>query len=357
MRFPDIIFVISIGNGNFDSGVISGGADSLSSISVGGAIKSSTDDCYYPTSYSPQKTIFNLYKKPDVYGLSNDLEVYPEESVLLLVDSKGRLIKSDGSSFSTPFITRQVADIIYNKKLKPESAKAILSHLSQAYTTSNDVLIPNLNEIYLNKDDIYYLIEGSIEQKESQELQINLPIEQDGEKSLTNFNFSHTLSYKVNNFKDVGDEYSSTDISVSLYSYDGEKDLLLDKVGKAKNDKSRSGYTKESKLRSAYGKYNTNSTLVSKGFDFDDSKVIGIVLSKEKLPEVFNGNSRKFIIKVKRTDLFDEERLSKNLNYSILIHLKPVHKGDLDTFIQDNEEYIDQVIDISDVNTDLEIEL
>ncbi|QGS51415.1 S8 family serine peptidase [Spiroplasma tabanidicola] len=324
----DVQFIVSAGNEKANN--LTSPGDSLSSISVGSVYKNyngETNIC----EYSGSSKIFGFYNKPNTYEYgNNNKQVDWDKNYLYTLNSKEKICISDGTSFTTPLVTRKYAYLLEKFKLQTYTTRALINYLAKIDKNN----ISNL-DVLKNKDEIFLFIEGSIKQKSKKEITIKLP----KSNNKTEFAISYSLSYNVPNQLTLGDEYCSSDIAFRIAETVDNKRSNIVKLKKDK-DSIDGVSANEDYLRKHFGKYNPNRVILDSDFLENNKK------TTKNITNVFS-----FV--VQRVDLIDN--IFPEIKYGIVVHLKPLVEKCLSDFAMNNRELI--IENLSNVFESEEIEL
>ncbi|ATZ17524.1 serine protease [Williamsoniiplasma luminosum] len=315
--------------GNSENRNLSAPADSLTSISVGSLYKSRTTGKVLEWERSGSGKIFGMYQKPNCYEFGNNRgnPYWGGPIVHSLPGLSENLKIENGTSFSTPLVTRKVAYLIENFKISPQSARAVINYLSK----SNSHGIPDL-EILKGENDIFIFIEGFIDTKGKYEIDVNLPI---NSSNKTEFSASYSVCYNIPNEIEIGDEYSPLDISFRLAQKNGSsRSNILSPISKKD-----SVDADEKALKEYFGKYNPNTVVFDK--NFSENNPISLK-SKES-----------FSFVVERMDLLNHGIPS--VEYGIMVHLKEIAENSLINFEELNFENIISIFNYGDIDIDIEL--
>lgn len=301
---------------NNESGLLSIGAESVRSLTIGSINRKNDKFGFckenYPAPYSrmgrgpgfiikPELVHFggDVFSKISSPKCENDYEFMSEKSF----STGGKSVTHVGTSFSTPKIAKNVAELDLNltEEFDPLLLKALVTH-SAAYLES-----PSLDEDLrlkkigygkpLNSDEILFsenpysstlILKGNLKKGEKIDI-MDFPypknlIEDDRFKG----QIKATLVYKNYLEEDLGPEYCQSDINLKFGTYsekfdrDTNKSTILNPIGRSENENLllRSAYSK--KLLSSNNQYETERTLIQYGDKYYPVKKFAIDLKELK---------------------------------------------------------------------------
>ncbi len=213
----DIIFVVcgtndkneSLNNSENNLKAIGSPADSINSIVV-----NSVNFQNKPAEYSRVGPVLNFYKKPDLAYYGGTIQ-----EPLLAIDVHGDEVYRRGTSFSTPFITRKIAFMIYKLGLSKEVAKALLLCSCKLEEDDDPKLLGNgvppikIEEIVKAKsDEILFCIDGYSEEFKTYNYDIPFPT-QDNKLP---YSFTTFLVYFPQTIRNQGVDYSNEELEFSF---------------------------------------------------------------------------------------------------------------------------------------------
>lgn len=213
----DIIFVVCGTNDKNESlnspennlKAIGSPADSINSIVV-----NSVDFQNKPAEYSRVGPVLNFYKKPDLAYYGGTIQ-----EPILAIDVHGHEVYRRGTSFSTPFITRKIAFMIYKLGLSKEVAKALLLCSCKLEENDDPKLLGygvppiKIEEIVKAKsDEILFYIDGYSEEFKTYNYDIPFPT-QDNKLP---YSFTTFLVYFPQTIRNQGVDYSNEELEFSF---------------------------------------------------------------------------------------------------------------------------------------------
>jgi len=300
----------------------------LLSLTVGSAFIDS-DNIPKIASYTGNEKIFNIYQKPNIYDFGNDLnQISTSDLTLWTIDENGFIdTGANGSSFAAPLVARKCAYLKSKYNLSIQTIKAYINLQKEINLKRNIPPIANINiEEMENSQSCIIFYDGFIKPKQTKIEKILLPFEFINGKKCRDFHYAISVSYSVNNFLNVGDEYSSLEISAKIMGSPekGSRKNFL-KLEKTSNNEEQ---TQTSLIRN-FKKYNPNKVLIDKDLD------------EEKYKETYNILDDSIYVEINCNDLFDN--LDKDIEYGLVIYLNGMKEETIKNFEKMNQKLIEKI--------------